>query len=823
MAVRRSYNGPYRGEHLNFGGFPLGGIGAGMIALEGTGMLSHFSVRHKPDYFHDPFCFAALCIHRATGNVARVLEGPISRVRVLSMPGACNGGGNLKTYGLPRMARARFLARFPFGTVSLSDPAVPLRVELTAWSPFVPGDADNSSLPVAALEYRFRNPTQQTVEAVFSFNSSNVMALGKEGASVEAVEKGFLLRQQAAAEKPWEQGDFCVQADAEDVAVNCHWFRGGWFDPQTVLWKEIQEGRVVGRPPVTDAPPSPGASLYVPLRLRPDSVRTVRLMLSWYCPESGMRHGPDPQPSGSCGSGCDCASPSGRLLTYRPWYAARFSGIVSLTEYWHTKYDRLRKASVKFSRCFYDTTLPPEVIEAVAANLTILKSPTCLRQEDGKFWGWEGCSDKQGCCSGSCTHVWNYAQAMCHLFPALERTLRETEYGVNQDECGHQSFRASLPIRETEHGFHAAADGQLGGIMKTYRDWRISGDTAWLKGLWPRVKSSMRYCINTWDPDRTGALREPHHNTYDIEFWGPDPMCTSFYLGALSAVVRMAEALGEDAVPYRDLLQRGRDFTERELFDGEFFIQKVQCQGLRAPNPAQAVVAGSSTNYSPDAVELLQLEGPKYQYGCGCLSDGVLGAWMAACCGLPEILDPAKIRGHLLAVHKYNLKRDLSSHANPQRPAYALGDEGGLLLCTWPKGRKPSLPFVYSEEVWTGIEYQAAAHLMMMGRVAEGCEIVRTARDRYDGRLRNPFDEYECGHWYARAMSSYSLLQALSGARYDAADRTLHLHPRVSGDFRAFLCTATGYGTVGVKDGRPFFHVRGGTVDVSTVDYQPCP
>ena len=207
--------------------------------------------------------------------------------------------------------------------------------------------------------------------------------------------------------------------------------------------------------------------------------------------------------------------------------------------------------------CFYDTSLPAEVIEAVAANLTILKSPTVLRQADGRLWAWEGCNDNSGCCHGSCTHVWNYAQALPHLFPALERTLRETEFSVSQDARGHQTFRAALPIRPTTHDFHAAADGQLGGIMKVYREWRITGDLAWLRGLWPRVRTSLDYCIETWDPRHRGVVEEPHHNTYDIEFWGPDGMCSSFYLGALRAGVLMGEALGAPVPLYAELAREG--------------------------------------------------------------------------------------------------------------------------------------------------------------------------------------------------------------------------------------------------------------------------
>ena len=84
--------------------------------------------------------------------------------------------------------------------------------------------------------------------------------------------------------------------------------------------------------------------------------------------------------------------------------------------------------------------------------------------------------------------------------------------------------------------------------------------------------------------------------------------------------------------------------------------------------------------------------------------------------------------------------------------------------------------------------------------------------------MRNPFDELECGHWYARAMSSYALLYSLTGARYDAVDRVLYLSPRVKGDWRAFLCTATGYGTVGIKDGKPFIEVRSGTILVERIE-----
>jgi len=185
--------------------------------------------------------------------------------------------------------------------------------------------------------------------------------------------------------------------------------------------------------------------------------------------------------------------------------------------------------------------------------------------------------------------------------------------------------------------------------------------------------------------------------------------------------------------------------------------------------------------------------------------------------GLSEVADREKVTSHLRAIHRHNLKHDLWDHVDPQRPEYAVGHEGGLLLCTWPKGGALSLPMVYSNEVWTGIEYQVASHLILMGCVEEGLEVVRVARARYAGTVRNPFDEYECGHWYGRALSSYGLLQALTGARYDAVDKVLYLAPQLSGDWRAFLCTDTGYGTVGMKGGQPFLEVKSGAIPVTRI------
>lgn len=952
----REFNGKYQKEYLDKIAFPIGGIGAGMFCLEGTGAISHVSLRHHPDVMNEPYTFAAIYV-KGVENGAKVLEGQVPTWKWFGPAQSGLGRGD-KTYGLPRFEEAVFQTRFPFATIDLRDKDMPLVAKITGWSPFIPTDADNSSLPVGVLEYQFTNTSDKAIETVFSYNTKNF--IDGQG-TIRGVKNGFVL------ESDQNNSGLAIYVDNDAAVVDHCWFRGAWFDPQTVVWDNIRYGRIADKRPVKGV--APGASVYVPLTLQPGETKTVKVNFCWYLPDSNLSIG-GARKVGQAFTGMPCKGtasgqqpvsgfvgkqllnsfdrggdgltgiiqspefnigkrylkflvgggsqadrtsvnlvvdgkivetavgnqtetlsetvwdlkpyqgkkafvkvidldvyPWGHILadqfvltdnrnediynlsststlladfesnswgdwqvvdsseeekqfladegdveaTYRPWYSERFKSLNEVIGYWDANQAMLEKNSRLFSDAFYSSSLPAEVLEAVAANLTILKSPTVLRQWDGRFWAWEGCQDSFGSCHGSCTHVWNYAQALPHLFPSLERTLRETEFRVSQNTEGHQNFRVNLPISAPPHNFHAAADGQLGGIMKVYREWRISGDTQWMKDLFPAVKKSLDYCIRTWDPLHKGYLEEPHHNTYDIEFWGPDGMCTSFYLGALTAFIEMGKELKQPVKEYTALLSKGKKYMETALFDGEYFIQKIQWEGLQAPNPVDVMSFGGS--YSEEALKLLKEEGPKYQYGTGCLSDGILGMWMASVCGLDEVLDNEKVRSHLVAVHKYNLKHDLIDHFNPQRPVYACGKDGGLLLCTWPKGGMLSLPFVYSNEVWTGIEYQVASHLMMKGEVEKGLDIVRECRERYDGRVRNPFNEIECGHWYARAMASYGMLQGLTGVRYDAVDKTMYIDSKI-GDFKSFISTDTGFGTIEWKAGKPVLNVVYGNIDV---------
>ena len=506
--------------------------------------------------------------------------------------------------------------------------------------------------------------------------------------------------------------------------------------------------------------------------------------------------------------------------TWRNYYAVLFPDAVASARYCLEHWDRLERESRLFRDTLFASTVPPEVLDAVSANISILKTPTCLRLEDGSFYGWEGCHHDSGCCEGSCTHVWNYAYALPFLFPALERSMRDLDYRNNMRPDGGMPFRLQLPLGSERSGFRPCADGQFGGVLKVYREWKISGDTDWMRSLWPEVRRSIEFAWaptndDHWDPDRTGVLHGRQHHTLDMELFGPNAWLTGFYLAALKAGAEMAEACSdsETATTYRAIFDRGRQWTNRNLFNGEYFVQRIDLDERSVLMPFERDAGIRDTYWSEEHGEL------KYQVGEGCGIDQVLAQWHADLVGLGDIFDRNQTRCALGSIYRHNFRPSMRDVFNPCR-LYCIDDEAGTTMFAWPQGsRTPVVPVPYAEETMHGFEYQAASHMILNGMVEEGVEMVKAVRDRYDGKRRNPWNEIECGSNYARSMASYALLNAFSGFEFDMVRQTIGFHPvrTVSGRFRCFWSLASAWGEIEIRPDAAVLRVRYGNLALRSI------
>ncbi len=773
----------YRGNKLKEISFPLGGIGTGCIGLAGNGRLIDWEIYNKPNkgsyngYSH----FAIRAEEDGKVIDARVLNGdfPPPYTGSFSLSQYSNFGfgvPNLSMAGFPHFRDVTFTGTFPLAVLDFIDDSFPGQVKMTAFNPFIPLNEDDSGIPAAFFEFEITNNTEKKLKYMLAGVLNNPLQKNQINRHLADDDIHFMhLASDGLPADAVGYGDMTLATDASDASWQEYWYRGGWNDAQEVYWHDFTTPGALRNRQYSpeEASDKNHGTLAAHFELSPGENKKIRFIISWNFPNCENYWNPVKEP-------CDCSSGNcapNTTNTWKNYYATQFADSCASAKYALQQWDRLYSETCRFTDALFASNIPMEALDAVSANISILKSPTVLRLEDGTFYGWEGCHPSAGCCEGSCTHVWNYAQALPFLFPRLERSMRNADYKYNYFDHGGLSFRIQLPLGRSKGvermGIRACADGQFGGIMKVYRDWKICGDTEWLRGLWPVLKEVIGYAWHQdnhdrWDPDKTGVLWGRQHHTLDMELFGPSSWLTGFYLGALKAGAEMADALGdtETAVEYRDIFARGKAWVDVNLFNGEYYYQEVNLNDKQMLESFDAV----NPYWSEEHSEI------KYQVGEGCVIDQVLAQWHAELYGLGEIFDTAQTETALRGLWKNSFVPAMRDAYNPWR-IFSLNDEAGLVICSYPEGsKKPVIPVPYTQETMCGFEYAAASHMINHGMIDEGMTIVKAVRDRFDGEKRNPWNEIECGSNYARSMATYALLNVFSSFEFDMTRRAIGFH-----------------------------------------------
>ena len=810
----------YQGVKTREISFPLGGLGTGCIGLAGDGRLVDWEIFNRPDK-GSANGFSHFAIKAEAGGEvldARVLHGDLQPPYVGQLTGGSYSGfgfGPRREHlaGLPHFREVEFRGEYPMAALTFKERKFPGRVTMTAFNPLIPLNDKDSGLPAAFFEIEVKNTTKRRLTYTICgtlrnpLPAHNVNRVRRRG-DLTAL---HLTSEGLSSDDP-AHGDMTLATDAADVSHQQYWFVSPslWFSDLEVYWRDFTSPGPLRNRRYTPARAGRGTHATIAARCQvpPGGTATIRFVISWSFP--------------NCENYWDSAAPdrarkAGVPVRWRNYYATLFPDSLATAAYALKNWPRLRRDTLAFKDALFQSDLPPAALDAVSANLAILKSPTVLRLEDGTFYGWEGCHSGAGCCEGSCTHVWNYAQALAFLFPKLERSLRDADFEYNQSPQGGMSFRMQLPLGSGRSSFRPCADGQFGGVMKTYRDWKVCGDTEWLRALWPAVRKSIEFAWSDrnedrWDPGKTGVLHGRQHHTLDMELFGPNSWLTGLYLGALKAGAEMAEHLGEAAAAqeYRRLFARGKAWVEDHLFNGDYYHQLIDLTDRSIPRRFGA----SDAYWDEEHGEI------RHQIGEGCSIDQVVAQWHADLYGLGEIFDPRRTARALRAIYRHNFKPSMRDFPNPCR-VYCLNDEAGLIICDWPAGkRQPVTPAPYSSETMNGFEYAAAAHMIQAGLVEQGMRIVEALRARYDGEKRNPWNEFECGSNYARSLASYALLNAFSGFSFDLVRGLVGFDPvRLDGGgFRCFWSLDSGWGMFRMQSAAATLEVLRGSLEIRALD-----
>ena len=705
----------YRGERLRRVAMPIGGIGTGTVSLGGRGDLRDWEIVNRPAKGFVPHVpitrnmteprafFAARVQAQGRPPVTRLLEGDLDPV---DYEGTL--GSPAPHHGLPRFADASFHAAYPLAQVCLNDPDVPVDLRLEAFNPLIPGRADDSGLPIAVLRWVAANPSDVPVRvSVCAALANFIGADGKHGEPKRNVNcwrlgnglRGLAMRSDGVPDHAEQWGTLALTVlDAPDQTVTARtaWYDIPWGDALLDFWDDFSaDGRLDDRPP-GDAE-SPTASLAAAVDLEPGQERALTFLLAWHFPNrltwDVMRTGDD------------------RADWVGNHYATRAPDAWAAAEDAAARLPDLERDSVRFVRAFCAADIPDAIKEAALFNLSTLRSQTAFRSADGGFHGFEGCFDDAGAGFGTCTHVWNYEHATGFLFGDLARGMREIEFNESTGSDGHMEFRAALPPGRASDWGLAAADGQLGCLVKLYRDWQLSGDDDFLRRVWPGARRALEFCWidGGWDADRDGVMEGCQHNTMDVEYFGPNPEIGGWYLAALRAAEEMAAHLGETdfAAECRRLFDQGRAWIDANLFNGDYYEHQIR------PQPDRSRIAPGLRR--PEKYAAQNLEAPEHQVGAGSLVGQLVGQAAARLAGLGPLLDPDHVAATLRSIMRFNFRPSMRGHVNHFR-SYALADEAGLVIAAYPRGDRPERPFPYCNEVWSGLEYTAAVGMLQEGQ-----------------------------------------------------------------------------------------------------------
>ncbi|MBQ8061568.1 MAG: hypothetical protein IJ205_06495 [Bacteroidales bacterium] len=792
----------YDKDHLERVALPLGGIGTGTVSLGGRGEIRYWEIMNVPGKGNSSITtgndapFFAIFTKQGEDSRTRLLAGPLYPQEYLHYEGR-----PVNHHGLPRFEEASFDAAYPFGQVNLSDKAMPVRVRIKGFNPLIPGDSKSSGLPLAVLSYEVTNTTGSPLEVAvcgairnfigrdgqdYTLNwKGDRIPSGAKGNKNEYRESGqvrgiyFSTEGVDPKDKAW--GNFSLTTDSPDkVTSRTFTTDNSWSNSMLSFWDDFSDDGLISNPQASirhtvGNDQDPMGALAIKAVLRPGETRNFNFFLTWNFPNRK-------------------AWSSEIVGNY---YSTLYPDSWESAKEFIPRIGRLERRTLSFVDALLTSSLPDVVKEAAMFNLAVLRSQTVFRVEDGHMLGWEGVMDHYGSCAGSCTHVWNYEVATPFLFGDLARTMRDVEFRYAMNPDGAMDFRVNLPLGSKPDPNQIAADGQMGCIMKLYREWQLSGDNEFLRQYWPECKSALGFAWKEkgWDGNQDGVMEGSQHNTMDVNYFGPNPQMGFWYMGALRATEEMAKAMKdkEFAKKCHALFEKGSEWMDANLFNGEYYEHKIT-----DPETFLFLPEGSDKT-------------PPFQLGKGCLVDQLVGQYMAHICGLGYLGDKDHIRKTLESIMKYNFVSDVSGNFNNMR-SYVMGHEACLLMASWPKGRL-EVPFPYFPEAMTGFEYCAATGMLYEGMEADALKCIKAIRERFDGARRNPFDEPECGKHYARSMASWSAVIAMSGFNYSGVDKRFCITDRPG---KWFWSNGSAWGTVTVSEGKARIEVAEGSLEIAT-------
>jgi uncharacterized protein (DUF608 family) len=641
-----------------------------------------------------------------------------------------------------------FEASYPMAKIRYIDTQLPVEISAEVYSPFIPLDDQNSGLPATIYSFHIKNKSNHPVRISITGWLENKVSPGSALDTNKRINKKLKADGIQAVEcslvnptsEQMNQADFGTLGIAVLQA-------NGYV--QTNFQLPVNRASFAEASPSNPEQPIDElllAAVGNNALIRPRESSQAHFVISWHFCNQQLNPAID-----------------GRGRYYSNW----FGSAGDVLKYVHQHFDSLSTNSRLWMDTWYQSSLPYWFLERTFLNISTLATSTAQRFKSGRFYGWEGV----GCCAGTCTHVWQYAQAVGRIFPGIERDTRQrVDLGLSLHEDGHIWFRGEMNKRP-------AIDGQAGTVLRIYREHQMSANDSFLRNNWDKIKRATEFIIRQ-DRNKDGMEDTPLENTLDAVWDGEIAWIVGLCIAAVKAGELMAIEMNDQtfAAQCADYVMKGRRNMETQLFNGEYFIHR--------PDPEKGRKALGSYNT--------------------CHIDQLYGQSWAHQVGMGRIVDREKTISALKALWKYNFTPDVGPYIKTHKGGrpYAMEGEGGMIMNTNPAnearpyGDNVSWQLGYFHECMSGFEHQVASHMMAEGMIEESLVLTRMIHDRYHAARRNPFNEIECSDHYARAMASYGTFITACGFGYHGPKAYMRFAPKLTaGHFQAAFVAAEGWGS----------------------------
>lgn len=805
----------YRKSDRVRSGLALGGIGTGSVELRKDGNFYNWSIFNNYPKGTGPIFKLPDLPHSHLEDslmfflVRYQVAGEPPQLKILQLNDSLREGAlESIAYYYPWMsgvAQIDYAARFPFISMRFLDPEMPLEIELEAYSPFVPHDIKNSALPAIYFNFKVASTTAQPVEVSIVGTLRNLVGY-------DQVMKHFTSSVKAEAEYKF----FSHSAGGMDTAASTYGQMGlgalggdevsyylGWehkhpyyerllvnpafpnIDDTANRNIRTEEGQLIGRLGSRTNDQRCYSSIAVSQTLRGKANMDANFFMNWYFPNAyGAIHDRDGLGPGQP-LGADYVRGLKRTKRVGHYYENFFGDIEEVADYTVAEREDLYNRSQHFLSGMYATTAPPFVLDQVNAQLnTFITSSTLTKA--GKFGIREGLTPSKAWGPNVTADVSLYGSAMIlGLFPELQKTMMRLHRNL-QTENGsiHHGLGHDLDYTQNgTFGVNHRVDLTPNYIQMVLRDYLWTNDKAYLEEMWPSVKKGVDYVLRELDHD--GDQMPDMHGimcSYDnFPMYGLAAYLLSQWIAATELASIAAADMGEKqwSDKCKAIARQGRAMMEKHLWNGRYFRLSNDYRGDKGKDE-------------------------------GCLTDQMVGQWVAHTAGLGRFWDKEKIHTALRTILEYSFI-------------------GGRFVrnCTWPEHRDlypiqdTNLWVDQANTPWTGVELGLASFLIYEGLVEEGLAVIKAVDERY--RAEGLYwDHQEFGGHYYRPMSAWAIMNALAGLSISRGHYSFN-PPRLTGrDDRFFFSASSGTGHFLSKaDGSSGLQAHSGKLELKSLAMKP--